>query len=76
MPLVGHHQDKMGDEEGKKRSEERVADVRMHGCPRSTPIYGYIYVDVYTLPGRCTRRPTAMFLDAYSWKLIYSELML
>ena len=57
------------------RSEERVSDVRVHGCPRSTHVYGYTYVDVCTLPGRCTERPTAMFPD-YSWKLTYSELML
>ena len=34
------------------------------------------YVDVCTLPGRCTERPTAMFLDAYWWKLTFSELAL
>ena len=55
----------MGKEE-KKRGEERASDVRVHGCSRSTHIYGYTYVAVCTLPGRCTERPTAMFLDAYS----------
>ena len=66
----------MEKEERKKRTEERVIDVRVYGCPRSTHIYGYTYADVYTLPGRCTDRPTAMLLDAFSWKLTYSELML
>ena len=59
-----------------KKSEERVSDVCVHGCSRSTPIYGHTYVDVCTLPGCCTERPTTMFLDAYSCKLTYSELML
>ena len=61
-----------------KRSEERVSDVRVHGCSRSAHIYDYTYVvvDVCTLTGRCTERPTAMFFDAYFWKLTYSELML
>ena len=76
LTLVGNDKDKMEQEEKKRRSEERVSDVRVHGCPRSTHIYGYTYVDVYTLPGRCTERPTAMFLDAYSWKLAYAEPML
>ena len=53
-----------------------MTDVRVHGCSRSTHTYGYTYVDVCTLPGRCTERPTAVFLDAYSRKLTYSELML
>ena len=73
---MGHHEDKMGKEERKKRSEERVSDVRVDGCPRSTRIYGHTYVDVCALPGRCTERPAAMFLDVYSCKLTYSKLML
>ena len=70
---MGYHEDKMEKEE-KKRSEDRVSDVRVHVCSGSTYIYGYSYVDVCTMPGRCTERPTAMFLDAYSWNLTYSEL--
>ena len=50
--------------------------VRVNGCPPSNRISGYTYVDECTLSGRCTERPTAMLLDACSWKLIYSELML
>ena len=69
LPLVGHHEDKMQKKERKKRSDERVSDVRVHGRPRSSHIYGYTYVDVCILPGRCMERPTAMFLDASSWKL-------
>ena len=72
---MGHHEHKMEKEE-KKRSEEGVSDVRVHGCSRSTHINGYTYVDVCTLPSRCTERPAAMFLDAYSCELTYSELML
>ena len=41
----------------------------------STDIPG-AYVDVCTLPGRCTYRSTAMIFDAYSWTLKYSELLL
>ena len=36
---------------------------------------GYTNVDECTPPGRCIERPTALFLDACSWKLTYSELM-
>ena len=75
LPLAGHHKSRMEKGE-KKRSEKRVSDVRVHGCPRSTNIYGYTYVDVCSLPSHCTHRPAAMFLDAYLWKLTYSEQML
>ena len=69
--------DKVDKEERKKRSEDRVSDVRVNGCPRLIRMYySYAYVDVCTLPGGCTERPTATFLDVYSWKLTYSELML
>ena len=61
---MGRHKDKMEKEERKKRSEERVSDVRVHRCSRANHIYGYTYVDVCTLPGRCNERPTAMLLDA------------
>ena len=44
---MGHHNDKMEKEERKKRNEERVGDVLVHGCSRSTHIYGYTYVDMY-----------------------------
>ena len=74
LPLMGHHKNKMEEEE-RNRSEERVSDVRVHGCPRSTHIYGYTYVGACALPVRCIERP-AVFMDAYSWKLTYSELML
>ena len=50
----------MEKEERQKKSEERVSDVRVHDCPRSTHVYG---------SGRRTERPAAMSLDAYSWKL-------
>ena len=63
-------------ENEEKESEEIVSDVRVHGCSPSNHIYSYTYVAVCTLPGRCTERPTAMFLDAYSWKLAYAEPML
>ena len=42
----------------------------------STAVLTYPGKYVFILPGRCTERPTAMFLGAYSLKLIYSELML
>ena len=74
LPLVGHHKAKMEKEE--KRSEERESDVHVHGCSRSTHIYGSTHVYACTIPDSCTERPTAMFLDAYLWKLAYSELML
>ena len=41
-----------------------------------TAIHIYIRRCVCTLPGSRAERPTAMFLDVYSWKLTYSELML
>ena len=75
MPLEGDHKGQMEKEE-KKRSEERVSDVRVHGCSQLTHIYGYTCVDVCTLPGRHTERPTEIFLDAYWWKRTYSALML
>ena len=65
---MGHHKDKIEKEEMRK-GKEGVRDVHVHSCPRSTRISGYTYVDVCTLPGRCTERPAAMSLDAYSWKL-------
>ena len=66
LTLVGNDKDKMEKEEKKRRSEGKMSDVRVHGFPRSTHIYGYTYVDVCTLPDRCTERPTAMFLmEAY-----------
>ena len=43
-----------------------MSDERVHGRPRPTDIYGYAYVDVWALPGRCTERPTAVLLDAYA----------
>ena len=46
-----------------------VLDQHIYMC-------GYTYVDECTLPCRCTERPTAMFLDVYSQKLTYSELVL
>ena len=49
-------------ENEEKESEEIVSDVRVHGCSPSNHIYSYTYVAVCTLPGRCTERPTAMFL--------------
>ena len=52
--------------------EEGVSDVCVHGCRRSTDIYGYTYVDVCILPSRCTERPTAMFtyllVEAYLFR--------
>ena len=51
------------------RSEERLSDVHVYGCSQSTHIYGYTYLDVSILPGRCTERPTTAFFDVYSWKL-------
>ena len=39
-------------EKGEKRSEERMSDVRLHGCPRSTHIYGYAYVRTRMCPTR------------------------
>ena len=51
-----------------------MSDVRVNVCSRSTHSYGYTYVDVCTLPGRCADRPIAIFLDASSWKPTYSEL--
>ena len=66
----------MEKEEREERSEERVSDVRVYGCHRTSRSYGYTHVDVCTLPGRCTERPTAMSLHAYSWKLTNYELLL
>ena len=59
----------MDEEEWKKRSGERVSDVRVHGRPRSTQIYVYMYVPY--IPGHCTERPKATFLGALSWKLSF-----
>ena len=39
-----------------------VLDQHIYMC-------GYTYVDECTLPGCCTKRPTAMFLGDCSWKL-------
>ena len=47
-----------------------VSYVRVDGCPRSIQVYGHTryqvyvctYVDVRTLPGRCTEQPTATLL--------------
>ena len=49
--------DKMENEE-KNWSKERLSDVHVYGCSQSTHIYGYTYLDVCILPGRCTERPT------------------
>ena len=35
-----------------------------------------IHNKMYVLPGRCSEGSTAMFLDAYPWKLTYFEPML
>ena len=51
------------------------SNMRVHGRLLSTYMYGYTRVDFCTLPGRCTERPRAIFVDTYSWKLTYSELM-
>ena len=58
---MGHHGDEMEKEEREERSEERVSDVRVYGCHRTSRSYGYTHVDVCTLPGRCTERPTGWF---------------
>ena len=66
---MGHHEDKMEKEE-RNRNEERLSDVRVRGWSRPAHIYDYTFVDVCTLPDRCTKRPTAMFLDANHYNII------
>ena len=53
MPLMGEEKTKREKESGRLITDcERC--VHVHGRPRLAHIYSYKYVDVCTLPGRCT----------------------